>query len=227
MDKIKNIAKKLEGLRISPKNDSFEEFEKYAREKRKKTKSVSLWICSIAATLLLFLAINGIARHSIYSINDFCEDNACLCEKSFADLQEKGYNFKEVIVNNDCIENCSTCDIGRWYTSNELRGVILQKSIDGNEIFRIRLTKDYKGKLPNGKYIKLSEVQLEDLKEILQTEMWYADKCSDYASFSQGNFRVLVKSYSPIKSGFISIDNNNLSKITIEAIEIFNSCKNN
>lgn len=227
MDDIKNRAGKLKELKIMPENDSFELFEEYARKKRTGGKKYRLWIYAAAAVLLSVFIVRNIPGNTDHSITDFCEGDLCLCDKSFEELQKKGYSFHEISVNKDCFENCSGCKTGKWYVSNELRGVIVQKSPYGDEIFRIRLTKDYKGKLPNGKYVNISKMQVEDLDKVLQPEIWFADNCSDYASFSQGNFRILFKSDDPVQSGLTSINNNKLSRISVEAIEIFNNCMTN
>lgn len=224
MDNIKNTARKLKDLKIWPENDNFELFEEYASKKQKGNKVRFIWLYSAVAILLLMFVIGSIIGNREHSITDFCQGNSCLCDKSIDELQKKGYNFREVSVKGDCIESCSDCGIGKWYAANELRGVILQIAADGNEIFRIRLTKDYKGKLPNGRYVELSEMQLDDIRDALQTEVWYADNCFDYASFSQGNFRILFKPGNPVESGYTNLKNDNLSGMQVEAIEILNSC---
>ena len=227
MDGIKNMVNRLKEMKIAPENDSFQLFEEYARQKQNKKKPRLVWLYTAVAVLSIMLVVRGITEQNRFLITDFCDGSLCLCDKSFEELQQQGYDFREVSVVNDCIENCFSCETGKWYASNKLKGIILQKAAHGDEIFRIRFTKDYKGKLPNGQYVKMEEIQLEDLHQILQMENWYADNCSDYASLSQDNYRVLVKADSPIKLGFTDISNNELSGIPIEAIEIFNHCRNN
>lgn len=223
MDNIKKVAKQLKNIKITPDNDSFELFEEYAQAKQRKGKHWLVWVSTVAAVMFSFLIFRGISEYS--PISDFCIDESCLCDKSFGELQQRGYVFNEVSIKNDCVDNCSSCEAGKWYTANRLKGVVLQKAINDDEILRIRLTKDYDGKLPDGRHIKLQELQLKDLIDISQT--WYAEDCLGYTSLSQGNYRILVKTKRPAMSGFTNINDNRFADMPVEAIEIFNICLNN
>lgn len=219
-EKIRNIS----NLRITAENDSFELFEEYENlKKRKKIKQIIAISSSVAALLLLLLVIRSMGQGSIVDIYD---NSLGLCGRSFSELKEKGYKFRELSQTDDCLNDCSFCESGKWFMVSNIKGIILQKAVADDEIVRIRFTRDYKGTLPNVKGADLDRIhQIKDLSGLHQ--MWYAEHCSDYTSFSQGDFRILVKSKNTIESGLIDVGDSEFSDMPIEYLEIFNSCLNN
>jgi hypothetical protein len=115
----------------------------------------------------------------------------CLCKTTLSQLRTLSSDFSEVEVEEmDKPKNCyaqdSRYENGKGYTSTKYSGLIFQKEQTSDHISKIRLTKDFKGTLPNGNYIDMSKLTLKDVFKIYPkfTDKWGSRGCSDYWNFS-------------------------------------------
>lgn len=97
----------------------------------------------------------------------------CLCQTTLPDLQKLSNDFKpieveEMDLGKKCISQDSRFENGKGYYSKMFPGMIFQKTQTSDEISKIRLTKDFKGNLPDGTPIDLSNLKLETFSIFIQ-----------------------------------------------------------
>jgi hypothetical protein len=113
-----------------------------------------------------------------------------LCELTLTDLKKQDGNLKEVeVVEMDLCSDGFVTDsrfINRkGYSSKYFPGIIFQKYEDKDLIAKIRLTKDFKGNLPDGTYINLQTLTASQVLEKYPTfNTWNSKGCSDYWSLT-------------------------------------------
>ncbi|WP_415060293.1 hypothetical protein, partial [Flavobacterium sp.] len=124
----------------------------------------------------------------------------CLCQTTLPDLQKLSNDFKpieveEMDLGKKCISQDSRFENGKEYYSKMFPGMIFQKTQTSDEISKIRLTKDFKGNLPDGTPIDLSNLKLRDVFNIYPKlkDTWGSRGCSDYWSFANDTLFFYVK----------------------------------
>jgi len=129
------------------------------------------------------------------SVNGFC-----LCKTTLGDLKQSYNDIKEVPVEEmDLAKGCFGQDsryiAGIGYATDHQPGIIFQKAPESDYISKIRLTKSFKGHLPDGKYIDLNKLLLRDLFALYPSlkEKWGSRDCSDYWNFSNDTISFYVK----------------------------------
>lgn len=154
----------------------------------------------------------------------------CLCQTTLSDLQKlagdiKEGTFEEMDLPKKCYIQDSRFINGVGYFSSQYPGLIFQKEKESDYIGKIRLTKDFKGKLPNDKWIDLSNLKLNDVFELYPEfkDKWQSRGCSDYWKFSNDTISFYVKIDSSIKPQFPINKAYYLNK-PIEAIDLLVSC---
>ncbi len=154
----------------------------------------------------------------------------CLCQTTLKDLQTLCKDLKQIEVEEmDLSKNCFSQDSryvnGKGYYSVKYPGLIFQKDQDEDFISKIRLTKDFNGKLPNGTPINLKYLLLKDVIKIYPelSSKWGSRDCSDYWSFSNDTVAFFVKIDKTKKPQF-PIDEGYYLNKTIEGIDILMSC---
>ncbi|WP_066632003.1 hypothetical protein [Labilibacter marinus] len=156
------------------------------------------------------------------TIGDFC-----LCQTNLSELEYKGYNFTEIDIEDyyylkSCRSNNSDVDFYKGFISDSIKGVIFRKEENSDIINKIRLTKDFEGTLPNGHFIKLADLNLNDLKTELNGFKWQSKDCSDYWNYTNDTLRIFIKMIQ--SKPRYPIDEEFYSKQPIEAIEMVLSC---
>lgn len=154
----------------------------------------------------------------------------CLCRTTLDDLRSLSTDFKSIEVDEmDLGKRCgSTTDSrfenGKGYYSAKYPGIIFQKD-DENYISKIRLTKDYIGKLPDGTSINLKNLLLKDIIKIYPklNSKWGSRDCSDYWSFSNDTLAFFVKIDKNKKTQY-PIDEKYYMDKPIEGIDLMISC---
>lgn len=131
---------------------------------------------------ILFATINSYAQEDkgirLFDIK--------LCELTIDQLKMQDSSLKKV-----CVEEMNLCpdnfvqdarfENGVGYSSALYPGVIFQKYPKGNIIAKLRLTKDFKGYLPDGTYIDVSILKAKDvLEKYPNFDTWYSRNCSNY-----------------------------------------------
>jgi hypothetical protein len=154
----------------------------------------------------------------------------CLCQTTLTDLQRSANDFTKVDVEEmDLPKTCYGHDSrfinGKGYFSNQYPGMIFQKEDNSDYISKLRLTKDFKGKLPNGSYLELMDFKLKDVFQIYPKfkDDWRSRGCSDYWKFSNDTISFFVKIDKNIQPQFPINEAYYLDK-PVEAIDLLISC---
>jgi hypothetical protein len=101
-------------------------------------------------TLIKKLSINGV----------------CLCNATIDSLRSsrlKDTTVEEMDLPAGCIGQDSRYVAGKGYNSTNYPGMIFQTDQTTNQVSKIRLTRQFKGKLPDGSPVDLQNMQLKDL----------------------------------------------------------------
>lgn len=154
----------------------------------------------------------------------------CLCQTTLSDLQNitkelKPIEVEEMDLGKKCIVKDGRYENGKGYYSDEYLGMVFQKDPNTNQISKIRLTKDFKGNLPDGTPIDLKNLKLKDIFETYPNlrEKWNSRGCSDYWHFDNDTLFFYVKIDTTKKPQF-PIDEAYYYNKPIEAIDLLVSC---
>jgi hypothetical protein len=154
----------------------------------------------------------------------------CLCQTSLEDLKKLSGHFAEIEVEEmdlpiKCLSQDARFENGKGYYSKDCPGLIFQKDQITNFISKIRLTKDFKGNLPDGTLIDLQALTLNDVFKVYPSlvEKWSSRGCSDYWNISNDTISFFVK-IDPSKKPQYPVDEAYYSERKIEAIDIKISC---
>lgn len=154
----------------------------------------------------------------------------CLCQTTLSDLQKQSSDLKQIEVEEmdlgkKCIVQDGRFENGRGYYSDQFPGMIFQKDQNTNQISKIRLTKEFKGNLPDGTPVDLKNLKLKDVFEIYPKlkDTWGSRGCSDYWSFANDTLFFYVKIDTTKKPQF-PIDEDYYADKPIEAIDLLISC---
>jgi hypothetical protein len=157
-------------------------------------------------------------------------DSFCLCYTSLSDLKVLDSNLQQVEVEEmDLPKNCfgqdSRFENGKGYYSEKFPGIVFQKDQETDFISKIRLTKDYKGNLPDGTPINMQSLLLQDVFKIYPAlkDKWGSRGCSNYWSFSNDTLLFYVKIDTTKKPQF-PIDEAFYYTKPVEAIDLRISC---
>jgi hypothetical protein len=154
----------------------------------------------------------------------------CLCETTLQQLQAIDRDLKKVEVEEmDSPKNCfgqdSRFENGKGYYSNKFAGIVFQKDQITDHISKIRLTKDFRGSLPDGIFIDVKNLKLKDIFLLYPSlkDKWGSRGCSNYWSFSNDTLLFYVKIDSAKKPQF-PIDEAYYYDKAIEAVDLVVSC---
>jgi hypothetical protein len=165
-------------------------------------------------TLIRKLSINGIC---------LCNATLPLLKQQYADL--KKVDVEEMDLPKNCIGQDSRFVAGVGFSSERYPGMIFQKDQNTDQISKIRLTKQFKGKLPDGKFINVNGLTLKDLFSIYPKlkSAWGSRGCSNYWKFSNDTLSFYVKIDANKKPQF-PIDEAYYAVKPIEAVDFVVSC---
>ena len=158
------------------------------------------------------------------SINGFS-----LCQVSLSELKKLDPNLKEVKVEEmdhpvSCFGEDSRFENGKGYYTSKYPGIIFQKEQTSDIISKIRLTKEFKGNLPDGTYIDIQNLSAQDvLNKYPKFDTWGSRDCSDYWSLSNDTLFFYVKID---KKPRYPLDEKYYLKKPIESIDLIVSCYN-
>lgn len=154
----------------------------------------------------------------------------CLCQTTLQDIQKLSNDLKPVEVEEmdlgkRCIAQDSRFENGKGYYSDKFPGMIFQKTQTSDEISKIRLTKDFKGALPDGTPVDLRNLKLKDVFNIYPKlkDTWGSRGCSDYWSFANDTLFFYVKIDTTKRPQF-PIDEAYYYDKPIEAVDLLISC---
>lgn len=153
-----------------------------------------------------------------------------LCQTTLTDIRKLSSDFKVVRVEEmDLPENCYGRDNrftnGEGYSSDQYPGLIFQKGNQSDYIGKIRVTRDFQSKLPNGSVIDMKTMKLRDVFTIYPEfkDTWNSRACSDYWKFSNDTISFYVKIDKTIQPQF-PINEDHYYDKAIEAIDLVLSC---
>lgn len=154
----------------------------------------------------------------------------CLCRTTLSDLKREYSDLKEIDVEEmDMPKNCYGQDSrfisGKGYYTQIHPGIIFQKDQESDYISKIRLNKNFKGGLPDGKRIDMEQFRLKDLFVLYPKlkDKWGSRGCSDYWNFSNDTVSFYVK-IDKSKQPQFPIDEEYYMKEPIEGIDLTFSC---
>lgn len=154
----------------------------------------------------------------------------CLCQTTLPDLQKLSNDFRQIDVEEmelgkKCFSQDSRFENGKGYVSAKFPGMIFQKVQSTDQISKIRLTKEFKGNLPDGTPIDMHKLKLKDVFNLYPKlkDTWGSRDCSDYWHFSNDTLFFFVKIDESKKPQF-PIDEAYYYDKPIEAIDLTVSC---
>ncbi|MDB5111804.1 MAG: hypothetical protein JWR67_2918 [Mucilaginibacter sp.] len=182
-------------------------------------------ICLIITPLLVKAQLSDTALIKKLSVNGFCLCKATLesLKQSYTDVRE--VDVEEMDLAKGCYGQDSRFIAGRGYASDQRLGIVFQKDLQSDYISKIRLTKQFKGNLPNGTYIDLSKLLLKDLFKLYPAlkDKWGSRGCSDYWNFSNDTLSFFVK-IDKTKQPQFPVDEAYYADKPIEAVDLVASC---
>lgn len=152
-----------------------------------------------------------------------------LCELTLTELKKRDKNLKEVEVveMNLCPDGFVTDDrfVNRkGYSSIFFPGIIFQKYDDKDIISKIRLTKEFKGNLPDGTYVDLKNLTAKDVLEKYPSfNKWNSKGCSEYWSLTNNELYFYVE-IDTLKQPRYPIDEEYYLSKPIQGIDIVANC---
>ena len=168
---------------------------------------------------ILLFALNYIGKAQTVSkspidstlANKISISGFCLCQTTLNELKEMDSELTKAEVEEmdspkECIGEDSRFENGIGYSSNQIPGIVFQKEKNTDLISKFRLTKSFKGNLPNGSFVELENMKLKDVFIIYPEfkDKWLSRGCSDYWRFSNDT----ISFYMPIKGWKITKKNN-------------------
>jgi hypothetical protein len=123
-----------------------------------------------------------------------------LCYSTIANIKSQYPDLKEVTIeemdiSKNCIGQDSRFIASMGYQTDKQIGIILQKDQSSDYVSKIRLTKQFVGKLPDGVFINMNNLILKDLFKLYPhlKSKWGSRGCSDYWNFSNDTISFYVK----------------------------------
>src|SRR6185312_7244908 len=154
-------------------------------------------------TIIIVAVLNTMCKAQITDtalIKRLSVNGVCLCNATLSSLRQQDVNLTEVKVEEmDLPKNCfsqdSRYEAGKGYHSDKYPGMIFQKDQNTDQISKIRLTKEFKGNLPDGKFIDMNKLSLSDIFKMYPglKNKWGSRDCSDYWNFSNDTLSFFLK----------------------------------
>ncbi|BDD05296.1 hypothetical protein [Aureibacter tunicatorum] len=176
---------------------------------------------------ILISTINLFGQNSEQKIIELSEIK--LCELTLSELKNQDENLKEIeliemALCSDGFVKDARFENRKGYISKFYNGIIFQKDRDTDLISKIRLTKKFKGKLPDGNYVDLSYLTAEKiLEKYPKFNTWSSRGCSDYWSLTDNSMYFYVE-IDKTKESRYPIDEKFYLTKPIEGIDIVSNC---
>lgn len=124
----------------------------------------------------------------------------CLCQTTIQDLGEavnhlQPTELEEMDAGKKCIGEDARYENGKGYYSEKYPGMIFQKGRDDNYVSKIRLTKDFIGRLPDGISIDMHHLLLKDIIKNYPDPAfkWSSRGCSDFWNYTNDTLSFFFK----------------------------------
>jgi hypothetical protein len=185
----------------------------------------------LTTLILVTIKINSSAQIAdSVLIKKLSINGICLCNTTVSALTQTNKNLKEVDVEEmDLPKNCFGQDsrfiAGKGLYSDKYPGMVFQKDQETDQISKIRLTKQFAGKLPDGNVIDMDKLHLKDVFKLYPKlkSTWGSRGCSNYWNFSDSTLSFYVK-IDPNKKPQFPIDEAYYADKPIEAVDLVISC---
>lgn len=154
----------------------------------------------------------------------------CLCQATLSELKALDSNLKNVQV-----EEMGLCSNGfvqdarftnrTGYASAKYPGMIFQKDGDNDVISKIRLTKDFAGRLPDGTLINMKTLLAKDVIKLYPgyDKSWVSRGCSHYWSLTNDTLSFYIKIDTTRKPQY-PLDEAYYLERPVEGIDLVVSC---
>lgn len=179
---------------------------------------------------MLLLGIGATAQVNAALARKITINNFCLCQTTLTDLKQVYKDLKEAKVEemdlgSNCIGQDARFIAGKGYYTEKQPGMIFQLDQSSDEISKIRLTKQFKGNLPDGRFINLENFSLKDLLKLYPKikNPWGSRGCSTYWKFSDDTLSFYIK-IDPTKKPQFPIDEAYYLNKPVEGIDLMISC---
>lgn len=150
------------------------------------------------------------------------------CEFKIAEFNDN----KQIEVSelDDCVDGVSGLKTPGYernigYISSKFNGIIFQNHSADSTVSKITLTKDFKGFLPDGMYIDMSNLKARDILNVDTNKHWLSNPCTEYLQIKYKNISFYIKYDKSIKPRH-PINQKLYSEKEIEAITIEVNCFN-
>jgi len=159
------------------------------------------------------------------TINGYCLCTTTLTSLKAQDPELINVEVEEMDEAKGCYGQDSRYTAGNGYSTTIHPGMIFQKDQNNDFISKIRLTKQFKGNLPDGKFIDVGALTLKNLLELYPAlkKKWGSRGCSDYWNFSNDTLSFFVRIDKSKKPQF-PIDESYYLDKPIEGIDLMLSC---
>ena len=154
----------------------------------------------------------------------------CLCKTTINDLKDSSNDFKlvgveEMDMGKRCMGGDSRYLNEKGYASEKYPGLIFQKDQDEDYISKIRLTKDFAGRLPDGTPVDMHSLLVKDVLKLYPAldSQWHSRDCSDYWTLSNDTISFYVKIDKNKKPQY-PIDEAYYLEKPVDGVQIFISC---
>jgi hypothetical protein len=153
------------------------------------------------------------------------------CDTQLEELQQMASDLKKVDVEEmdtpkECYAQDSRFSNGIGFASEKYPGMIFQEGNVPGYVGKIRLTKEFKGQLPDGTNIDLATMKLRDVFTVypsLNEKGWGSRGCSGYWHFTMGEVMFFVKIDKSIQPQYPVREADYLDK-PVEGIDFVTSC---
>lgn len=193
------------------------------------------FITALLLSIFFYLGVKGQTSSEVELVDTslakkITVSGFCLCRTSLADLQRLTNDLKAVEVEEmDLPKNCYGQDVrfenGKGYSSKKYPGIIFQKDQNTDYISKVRLTKNFRGNLPDGPLIELQNATLKEIFKAYPelSEKWGSRGCSTFWNIGNDTISFYVK-IDPNKKPQFPVDEAYYVERPIEAIDIKISC---
>ena len=130
-------------------------------------------------------------------------DSICPCQTTFADIM-KSRTLQAVDVENmeqgkNCIGSDARFENDNGYRLTTTKGIILQKDESTEYVAKIHLTKEFDGRLPNGQFVSVKNLTLNDVVKMYPNLDYGTRDCSDYWNYNNDTINFYFKVDTTIK----------------------------
>ena len=181
----------------------------------------------ISILLLLFITIKTFSQNS----NVLNLSKIKFCELTIDDLRNEDAELKEVKLEEMDLCTDGFVQDGRFenrigYESKLYPGVIFQKyQSDNNAVAKIHLTMEFKGYLPDGKYIDVKALKAKDIIQKYDSlEYWTSRGCSDYWGIKKDDKIYFYVKINKDKKPQYPVDEKYYSEQFVQGIDIISDC---